>query len=88
MEIRSQTLARNTLINFIGQVLPLLAGLVALPLIIHGLGTDRFGILSLAWVILGYFSVFDLGLGRATTKYVAEALGIGNEDQCTGRYSL
>jgi len=84
MEIRSQTLARNTLINFIGQVLPLLAGLVALPLIIHGLGTDRFGILSLAWVILGYFSVFDLGLGRATTKYVAEALGIGNEDQVPG----
>src|SRR3990172_7601287 len=81
MEIRSHILASNTLLNFVGQGLPLLAGLVALPLVIQGLGPDRFGLLSLAWVILGYFSVFDLGLGRATTKYVAEALGNGEEDQ-------
>lgn len=26
------------------------------------------------WAIIGYFSVLDLGLGRATTKFVAEAL--------------
>ena len=81
MQIRSDILARNTLLNFVGQVLPLLVGLVALPLIIQGLGKDRFGILSLAWVILGYFSVFDIGLGRATTKYVAEAIGKGDEEQ-------
>ena len=47
----------------------------------RGLGTERFGLLSLAWVVLGYFTIFDLGLGRATTKYVAEALGKGEGDQ-------
>ena len=77
IEIRGGLLARNTLLNFIGQVIPLAVGLVTIPYIVHGLGAERFGILSLAWVILGYFSLFDLGLGRATTKFVAEALGKG-----------
>lgn len=48
-----------------------------MPFIIRGLGTDTFGVLSLAWLILGYFSIFNLGLGRATTKFVAECLGCG-----------
>jgi Na+-driven multidrug efflux pump len=42
---------------------------------------SSFGPLSLACVVLGYFAIFDLGLGRATTKFVAEALGKGEEDQ-------
>ncbi|MDD1760758.1 MAG: oligosaccharide flippase family protein, partial [Methanothrix sp.] len=55
--------------------------MIAMPFAVRGLGTDRFGLLTLAWVIMGYFTIFDLGLGRATTKYVAEALGKGDVDQ-------
>lgn len=51
--------------------------LVTIPFVVRGLGTDRFGLLAMAWVVLGYFTIFDLGLGRATTKYAAEALGKG-----------
>ncbi len=79
--ISGKTLARNTILNFIGQVIPLLVGVITIPFIIRGLGIERFGLLSLAWVVLGYFTIFDLGLGRATTKYVAEILGKGEEDQ-------
>jgi hypothetical protein len=32
-------------------------------------------------VVLGYFTIFDLGLGRATTKYVADALAKDEGDQ-------
>lgn len=35
----------------------------------------------IAAMVLGYFTIFDLGLGRATTKYVAEALGKGEGTQ-------
>ena len=63
--------------NLIGQALPLLVAVVAMPFVVRGLGTERFGLLSLAWVVMGYFTILDLGLGRATTKYVAEALGKG-----------
>jgi len=81
LKISGRILARNSLLNFIGQVVPLLVGVGTIPFIVRGLGTDRFGLLSLAWVILGYFAIFDLGLGRATTKLVAEVLGKGEENQ-------
>ena len=79
LEIKGSTMARNTALNFAGFILPLVVGIVTIPFTIRGLGTERFGILSLAWVIVGYFSFFDLGLGRATTKFVAEAMGKGDK---------
>jgi len=67
-------LVRNSVLNLLGQVLPLVVGVITIPYIVTRLGTDRFGILSIAWMVLGYFSVFDLGLSRATVKLVAEHL--------------
>ena len=75
IEIKGSSLAHNTLLNFIGMIVPLIIGVVSIPFVIKGLGTERFGILSLSWVILCYFGLFDLGLGQAATKFVAEALG-------------
>ena len=71
----SRALARNTLYNVLGQVFPLLVGVFAIPITLRGLGAVRFGLLGLVWAVLGYFGVLDLGLGRATTKFVAEYLG-------------
>jgi O-antigen/teichoic acid export membrane protein len=68
-------LARNTLWNLLGQGAPLVAAVIALPLLIRGLGIDRYGVLSLVWMFIGYFSFLDLGLGRALTKLLAEQLG-------------
>ena len=68
---------RNSLLNLMGQVVPLFVGVATVPLIVRGLGPERFGLLSIAWVVLSYSAVFDLGLGRASTKFVAEALARG-----------
>ena len=70
-------LARNTLWNLLGLGAPLIVAVFAIPLLIDGLGLERFGILALAWMVVGYFGLFDLGLGRALTKLVAERLGAG-----------
>ncbi len=67
--------ARGTLWNLLGTGLPILLALVTFPVLIGAIGTARFGVLTLAWVVLGYFGLFDLGLGRATTKFLAEAFG-------------
>lgn len=72
-------LARNTVWNLLGQLLPMAVGLIAVPLLVHRMGLARFGVLSLAWVVIGYFSLFDLGIGRALTKLVADRLGSGDE---------
>ena len=71
---RRGLIARNSIFNLLGQVLPMLVGVLTIPYIVRGLGTDGYGILSIAWMVLGYFSVFDLGLSRATVKFVAENL--------------
>lgn len=67
-----RVLARNTLFNAAGQLTPLLVALFAVPLLVKSLGTERFGVLALVWMMVGYFSLFDLGIGRATTKLVTE----------------
>jgi O-antigen/teichoic acid export membrane protein len=74
------SLRRSTVANLAGLALPLLVALFAMPVLTRGLGTDRFGVLTLAWVVLGYFSLFDFGLGRAMTKLVAEKIGLGEEE--------
>jgi O-antigen/teichoic acid export membrane protein len=68
-------LARNTFWNLVGQGAPLAAAVIVFPPLICGLGIDRYGVLSLVWMLIGYFSFLDLGLGRALTKLVAERLG-------------
>ena len=70
-----KVIAKNTVINLVGQVLPLFVGIVTIPMLIKGLGTDRFGVLTLAWMVIGYFSLFDLGLGRALTQIISQRLG-------------
>lgn len=76
-----RVLVRNTVFNFIGQGAPMIVAVIAIPLLINGLGKDRFGVLTLAWMVIGYFSLFDLGLGRALTKVVAEKLGAHRESE-------
>ena len=75
--MRRPTLAGSALLNLVGEGLPLVVGLVCIPSLIAALGAARFGVLALAWIVLAYFGAFDLGIGRATTKFVAEALGGG-----------
>jgi O-antigen/teichoic acid export membrane protein len=71
-------LVRNTVLTLVGQALPLLVGIVVTPFIIRGLGDAGFGLLSLGWTILTLALVFNLGLGRATTRYASEQLATGD----------
>src|SRR6266478_5727385 len=74
-------LARNTMWNLLGSGAPMLVALFSIPILIRGLGKERFGVLTLAWALIGYASLFDLGLGRALTQLVAKKLGTGEEKE-------
>jgi hypothetical protein len=75
-----QRVSRNAIYNLVGETVPILAALLAIPVLIRSLGTDRFGLLTIVWMVIGYFGLFDFGLGRALTKIVAEKLGAGRPD--------
>lgn len=61
-------------------MLPLGVAVVAIPPLVRGLGAERFSILTLAATAIGYFGLFEFGLGRALTQGVAERLGTARED--------
>lgn len=65
-------IARNAILNLAGHAAPLVAALFLVPALVSRLDADRFGFLSLAWILVGYFSLFDLGLGRALARLMAE----------------
>jgi O-antigen/teichoic acid export membrane protein len=72
-------LARNVIWNLIGNGAPMIFAVFSIPILIRELGKDRFGVLALAWALIGYASLFDLGLGRALTQLVAKKLGAGED---------
>jgi O-antigen/teichoic acid export membrane protein len=74
-------LLRNTLYNLLGLGLPLVVAIVTIPVLITSLGIDRFGILTLIWAVVSYFGLFDLGMGRALTRHLAETWAQGDQEQ-------
>jgi O-antigen/teichoic acid export membrane protein len=76
---------RNVAWSLFGQGAPLLAAVVCMPLLADRLGLPRLGLLTLVWGLIGYFGLFDLGIGRALTKTVAERLAADRADPSLGR---
>lgn len=61
------SLRKNTLWNLAGSGLPLIAAAVCIPFTLNRIGNESFGVLTLIWALIGYFSLFDMGVGRALT---------------------
>ncbi|MGI8509231.1 MAG: flippase [Gemmatimonadaceae bacterium] len=71
---------RNASLNLIGLAVPLGVAFFLLPTLTHALGPARFGLLGMSWAFLEYLTLFDVGLGKATVRYVADSLARGTED--------
>ncbi len=68
------SLRRNTLWNIAGAGAPLIVAAAVVPYLVRSAGIEAFGILTMIWALIGYFGLFDLGLGRALTQQVAREL--------------
>lgn len=64
-----------------GFVVPLAVGLVFIPLIIRQMGVELFGVLSIIWMLIGYFTLFDLGISRALTYLLSRNIGAGEVER-------
>jgi O-antigen/teichoic acid export membrane protein len=71
----------NAGLNLVAGALPIPLALVTIPAIIAGYGIDRYGVLATAGVVLGYFTLLDFGLARATTRFVARSLESGGAQE-------
>ncbi len=61
----------NVFANLIGQIIPLLAGLVLIPPTLHALGTARFGVLAIAWSLLTIAAVVEHAMSRTIVRELA-----------------
>lgn len=64
-------LIRNAFWSLSGSIAPLFAAVFCIPFLLQELGEENFGFLAIAWMVVGYFSLFDLGIGRGLTYIVS-----------------
>lgn len=76
-----RTLARSTVWNLVGQSAALLVAVFTMPVLVQRLGTERFGVLLLIWMLVGYAGLFDFGIGRALTKMASDKIGADRLDE-------
>lgn len=79
--------AIDSLWSLAGFILPTLAGILFIPLIIKSMGIEIFGILSIIWMLIGYFTLFDLGISRALTFLLSRNIGAGVPEENSYVYS-
>lgn len=83
MKIHSSTpgrLARNSLFTLFTQVTIAIIAIVTLPYVVRGLGFESYGILSFAVVIFTTLTIIDMGVGRTSTKFIAECVEKGDRE--------
>ena len=52
-----------------------------LPFIVYHLGDRMFGLWTLVGTFFGYYGLLDAGLSSAASRYLAEAIGAGNDKE-------
>ncbi len=62
---------KNIIWNLLGLGLPLLFAVWAVPTLLQNAGAEKFGFMGLAWGLVGYASLLDLGMSRALTQRLA-----------------
>ena len=72
------------MLNLAGEAAPFSVAIIAIPILIHGIGIDRYGVLTLIMLAVGYFGVFNLGLGSAASKFIADAAASGDHREIPG----
>ena len=77
----SHLLARNSLYNFLGGVIPAIASLLTVPVIVSHLGEAQYGVFALLSAIIGYFAVLDINVAAGSIKFLSEYQAQGDHDR-------
>ena len=72
MVVSRKPLKRNLFINLLAPLARIAVALVTIPIYVRHVGDARYGVISIMWVLLGYFGFLDLGLSRAATNALAK----------------
>jgi O-antigen/teichoic acid export membrane protein len=62
----------NFILNLLAPLARIAVALVTIPIYVRHVGDARYGVISIMWILLGYFGFLDLGLSRAATNALAK----------------
>jgi O-antigen/teichoic acid export membrane protein len=79
--MNSSALKVSFIINSLGSFVPIAVSLVTVPLYIHHIGDARYGVMSIVWILLGYFGFLDMGLSRAATNALSRLRDAPQQDR-------
>ena len=68
-------LLRDSAWSLSSSVLPTLVSIATVPFFVSAIGAGRYGVLAIAWLVLGYFGAADFGIGRAITQRISAMRG-------------
>ena len=74
------SIVRNTLVANLASLFSIATGFFLTPILLRALGTDTFGVWSLAVGIVGQLAIVQLGLNTAIPQQVAAKLALGDRD--------
>jgi len=63
-----------------GYVIPMVINLVSIPILLDLLGTEAYGVQRLVAVLIGYFTIMDMGLDLPIIKFVSKYKSIGDNN--------
>ena len=76
-------LARNSLLNLAPALIGVAVSILTIPFYMSIVGTERYGALLLALVLLGYFGQADFGLGRSITQRLSSMPEASDSDRAS-----
>lgn len=76
---------KNILWSLLGGGAPILVAIFTIPPLITELGDERFGVLAIGWLVMGYFVLSDLGIGLAIKKHISS---LGSDTQTDSSCAL
>ncbi len=79
----SRSILKNSALNFGTQLLVVVVAFISLPILVRTLSPSDFGLLSLLWAVIGYFTLFDFGISRAVTKMLSGARDTSDSNEIT-----
>ncbi|WP_077037728.1 oligosaccharide flippase family protein [Pelomonas sp. KK5] len=84
----SRSIGRNAASNLLAGVLPALVGLLTIPYVVHGLGSEAYGLMTLVTSIIGYFALIDINVTAGSVKHIAHHHALGEQDQVSSVFSF
>ncbi len=77
----------NAAANWVGFAAQMVVAFFLCPILIHGLGDDRYGIWSIVESILAYLTLLDLGVAASLVRYTSRFVTIGDRENLNRVFS-